>query len=80
MHPSSMGQFEMTLPFAVLPHDSVVARKTNFKKDVEPTAWFSKFIIFPTDSVQFNDPHISNNWIKTTDEKGRPTYTFTMSK
>ena len=80
MKHSQMGQFEMTLPFAVLPHDSVIARKVGFKNDASPTAWFTKFIIFPTDSVQFNDPHIADNWVKTTDEKGKPIYTFTMSK
>jgi hypothetical protein len=80
MKRSSMGPFEMTLPFAVLPHDSVIARRTNFKTDASPAAWFTRFIIFPTDSVLFNDPDNQDNWIKTTDERGRPIYTFTMSK
>ena len=77
---SQMGPFEMTLPFAVYPHDSVVARKANFRKDASPTAWFTKFTIFQTDSLSFNDPKSKDNWIKTTDEKGRPIYTFTMTK
>lgn len=76
----SMGQSEMTLPFIVLPHDSVLARRVGLKKDAEPTAWFTHFIIFPTDSILFNDPNNSANWIKSTDAKGRPVYTFIMTK
>ncbi len=77
---SSIGQFEMTLPFAVPPHDSIVARQTGFRKEAPPTAWFTKFIIFPTDSVAFNDPKLDENWIKKTDSKGRTVYTFTLTK
>lgn len=77
---SSMGPHEMTLPFAVPPNDSVVARQVGFKKGIEPTAWFSKFVIFPSDSLTFNDPNDSANWEKTMDEKGRPVYTFNMTK
>jgi hypothetical protein len=77
---SSMGQFEMTLPFTVLPHDSVLARRIGLKKNAEPITWFTRFIIFPTDSILFNDPNISANWIKSTDTKGRPVYTFKMAK
>lgn len=77
---SQMGPFEMTLPFVVYPHESVVARKANFKKDASPAAWFTKFTIFPTDSLSFNDPKNIDNWVKTIDEKGRPIYTFTMTK
>lgn len=77
---SSMGPFEMTLPFAVLPHDSVLARRVGYKKDAEPTGWFTKFIIFPTDSIYFNDPKQNGNWVKSIDIKGKPVYTFTMTK
>ena len=77
---NSMGSFEMTLPFAVPPNDSVLARQVNFKKDAEPTAWFTKFTIFPSDSINFNDPNNSMNWIKSTDQKGRPVYIFKMVK
>ncbi len=77
---SSMGPHEMTLPFAVAPNDSVIARQVGFKKGIEPTAWFSKFIIFPSDSINFNDPNDPANWKKTLDEKGRPVYTFNMTK
>ncbi len=80
MKRSQMGPFEMTLPFAVLPHDSVIARRVGFRKDAAPAAWFTKFTIFPTDSVSFNDPHNSDNWVKSTDIKGKPVYTFTMTR
>lgn len=75
-----MGQFEMTLPFTVLPNDSVLARKVGLRKDAEPTAWFTQFIIFPTDSLILNDPKNSANWIKSVDAKGRPVYTFILTK
>jgi len=75
-----MGEFEMTLPFAVLPHDSVIARRVNFRKDASPTLWFTNFRIFRTDSVSFNDPKNQANWIKTADANGKPIYTFTMSR
>ncbi len=77
---SSMGPFEMTLPFAVPPNDSVLARKANFHKDAAPTAWFSKFTIFPSDSITFNDPNNSQNWLRSIDSKGRPAYLFNMAK
>lgn len=77
---SSMGQFEMTLPFAVAPHDSTLARRVGFHKDAVPTAWFRTFVIFPTDSVLLNDPNDDGNWIKSSDEKGKPVYTFTLTK
>jgi hypothetical protein len=77
---SITGPFEMTLPFTVPPNDSIVARRVGFHKDAQPTAWFTKFIIFPTDGVAFNDPNINENWVKSTDEKGQPVYTFTLTK
>ena len=77
---SSMGQFEMTLPFTVLPTDSVVARRVNFRKDVSPNEWFTQFLVFPIDSVVLNDPNISTNWIKSSDSKGKPIYTFNIAK
>ena len=42
---SAMGPFEMTLPFMVLPQDSVLARRVNFKKDALPNHWFSQFLM-----------------------------------
>lgn len=77
---SSMGQFEMTLPFTILPKDSVLARRAKFRKDVLPNQWFTQFIIFPVDSVVLNDPNISINWIKSTDAKGKLIYTFNIAK
>ena len=75
-----MGQFEMSLPFIVLPHDSIIARQVGFKKDAEPIAWFTKFIIAPIDSIKMNDPKKVENWIKTTNTKGQPIYTFNLTK
>ncbi len=77
---SSMGQFEMTLPFTVLPNDSVLARRAKFRKDLSPNEWFTQFIIFPIDNVRLNDPKVSINWIKSADPKGRPIYTFNIAK
>lgn len=77
---SSMGPFVMTLPFTVLPKDSVLARSVKLRKDLPPTAWFSEFIIFPADSVALNDPKKADNWVKTLDAKGKPVYTFNLAK
>lgn len=77
---STMGAFSMTLPFTVLPNDSVVARRAKFRKDILPTQWFTQFIIFPVDSVFLNDPRNADNWIKSTDTKGKLVYTFNLAK
>ena len=77
---NTMGQVEMTLPFTVLPKDSVPARRANFSKDVSSNEWFTQFLIFPVDSVVLNDPNISANWIKSLDAKGKPIYTFNIAK
>jgi hypothetical protein len=77
---STMGAFNMTLPFTVLPNDSVIARKASFRKDILPTQWFTQFIIFPVDSVLLNDPNDPDNWIKSTDAKGKPVYKFNIAK
>lgn len=77
---TTIGEHEMTLPFMVLPNDSVVARRVNFRKDISPTKWFSQFIIFPVDSVVLNNPNDSTKWVKTTDVKGNPVYTFNIAK
>ena len=77
---SSMGPFEMTLPFSVPPKDSVLARQVGYKKDAAPTGWFTKFLIFPSDSINFNDPNNATNWVKSTDPKGRPVYIFNLTK
>jgi hypothetical protein len=80
MKQNSMGPFEMTLPFAVPPNDSILVRQVGFRKEAPPTAWFTKFIVFPADSISFNDPNVDENWIKSTDSKGRTVYTFTLTK
>ncbi len=77
---SSMGQFEMTVPFTAAPRDSVLVRKVGLRKDALPTDWFIKFVIFPTEGITFNDPNTPANWIKSTDIQGKPVYTFTMVK
>lgn len=77
---SSIGPYEMTLPFIVAPNDSVLARRTNYYFDALPNEWFSNFDVFPNDSVDFNDPNKSENWIKSLDEKGRVVYIFTLAK
>jgi hypothetical protein len=77
---NTMEQFEMTLPFTVLPKDSVLARRANFRKDVLPNEWFTQFLVFPVDSVVLNDSNISANWIKSSDAKGKPIYTFNIAK
>jgi hypothetical protein len=77
---SSMGAFEMTLPFTVLPKDSVLARRGKFINTIKPTDWFTDFVIFPVDSLPMNDPKILSNWVKSTDSKGNPIFIFNISK
>lgn len=77
---SPMGPFMMTLPFTVLPNDSVLTRKVQLKKDAPPTVWFTQLIIFPIDSIPLNDPNDPNNWIKSTDSKGKPIFIFNVAK
>jgi len=77
---SSMGEFEMTVPFTVLPNDSVLARRAKFRNDILPHQWFTQFIIFPVDGVLLNDPNIPENWIRSADKKGKPVYSFNIAK
>ena len=77
---SSMGSMEMTLPFTVLPKDSVLARRVGFRKDANPTAWFTNFTVFPADSVELNNPNDTINWIKSYNQKGKPQYIFNIAK
>lgn len=77
---STTGPNVLSKPFAVLPKDSVLARVVKLRKDLPPTAWFTEFIVFPKDSVTRNDPKNADNWIKTTDAKGRPVYTFNLAR
>jgi hypothetical protein len=77
---TSMGIYNMTLPFTVLTMDSVLARKVGIRKGSPPTVWFTQFIIFPIDSIKLNDPNDPNNWINSTDSKGKPIYIFNVTK
>lgn len=77
---SSAGPFEMTVPFTVLPGDSVLARQVHLKKDAPPSVWFTSFIIFPVDSVVLNEPKKDENWIRYTDAKGKTVYTFNIAQ
>ena len=77
---SSMGSSEFMLPFTLLPKDSLLMRRIGVKKEALPTVWFSKFVIFPTDSIVFNDAYKSENWHKSYDAKGNPVYTFIITK
>ena len=36
--------------------------------------------IFPTDSLEFNDPKNPQNWVKTIGKDGKPIYTFNIVK
>lgn len=43
----TFGAQQVTRSFTVNPHDSIIARKTYFKKDGEnPQKWFTKFEYF----------------------------------
>ena len=77
---STMGPFEMTLPFTVNPGDSVLARKVKFLKTASPTDWFTKFSLFPIDRVKMNDPAVAENWVRSSDPNGKPVYTFNIKK
>lgn len=72
------GPFEMTVPFTVLSGDSVLARHVNFREDAAPTAWFTNFTLLPIEGTLLKDPNQPENWIKSTDDKGKPVYTFTV--
>ena len=77
---SQMGPFLLNIPFTVKAQDSVLARKVALRNDLTPENWFEKFEIFPTDSLQFNDPKNSQNWVKTIGKDGKPIYTFNIVK
>lgn len=77
---NSMGPYEMTLPFTVNSGDTVLFRRNGFRKNANPTAVYSKFIIFPVDNVNLNNPKDSTNWIKSLDIKGKPQYIFDLNK
>ncbi|MRG44039.1 hypothetical protein GFS24_02880 [Chitinophaga sp. SYP-B3965] len=77
---TTAGPYIMSLPFSVAPQDSVLARSAKFRKGLAPNQWFTDFIIFPKDSVVLNDPKNPDNWVKSTDAKGKLVYTFNLAK
>lgn len=77
---SSMGAYQMTLPFTVLPQDSVLARRVNFKNGASPNQWFTQFIIFPVEGVILNNPNNPQNWIMSKNSQGKITYTFNLAR
>ena len=76
--PMSRGPLERS--FSVSPKDTILVRQVEFKKDTEPQKWFLEFNIFPVDGVVMKDPNKAENWIKGINERGKPTYTFTIAE
>lgn len=66
--------------FTVSPNDSVLTRRASMKNNLGPEKYFTHFNIFPTDSLEFNDPRNPQNWIKTIGQDGKPVYTFNIVK
>lgn len=80
-HSQITGPFIINNNFTVPPKDSILVRQTYFKKDGEnPQGWFQEFQIMQIDSVKLFDPKKAENWIKGTDNKGKPFYTFTVAE
>lgn len=77
---STMGPYEMTVPFNVPPQDSILARQVGFKKDVNPNLWFVRFTISRLEGAKINDPYKPENWKKGIDSRGKPIYTFTIAE
>ncbi|WP_435263287.1 hypothetical protein [Tenacibaculum sp. nBUS_03] len=78
---SSMGNYDMTIPFIVKPKDSVLARQVGFKKDGKsPQSWFTKFEISETEGVRIYDPNKVENWKKMKNKKGQIFYVFTIAE
>ena len=81
MKHSQTGPFYINQPFTVQPKDSVLTRKIGYKIDGQnPQNWFTKFKIFPIDSLEFNDPKQPQNWVKSLDKDGKPMFTFKIVK
>jgi len=72
-----LGLHEVTETFTVHPNDSVLARKIEFLAN--NTKWFTRFIIYPVEGIQMNDPNIPENWIRY-DRNNLPIYVFTLNK
>ena len=72
--------YTVTISFDVNPNDSVLARKTGFKKDgTAPQSWFESFVITQVEGIEMNNPELSENWVKYNIDK-IPTYVFTLNK
>lgn len=77
---SQSGPYVINQHFTVKPNDSVLARKVALRNDVSPEKWFTQFTIFPTDGLEFNDPKVGQNWVKTVGKDGKPVYIFNIVK
>ena len=77
---NSNGYFDMTVPHTVQGKDSILVRKVEFNKYVEPQKWFTNFKIFPVGLVKMNDPNKPGNWKKWMNSRGKPCYTFTIAE
>lgn len=77
---SQNGPFDVNQSFTIKPKDSVLTRRASMRNDVSPEKWFTSFNIFPTDSLEFNDPNLSQNWVKSIGKDGKPIYTFNIVK
>jgi hypothetical protein len=79
-HSTITGPYEISLPFTLNVNDSVLARRTEMKKDGKnPQEWFTKFVIHPVEGIQMNDPNLPENWIKY-NTNDTPIYVFTLNK
>ena len=77
---SQNGPYDINQSFTIKSNDSVMTRKVSMRNDVSPEKWFTRFNIFQTDSLEFNDPKIPQNWVKTIGKDGKPIYTFNIVK
>lgn len=77
---SSMGPSIMTLPFTVLPNDSVLARRVGLRNDAKATDWFTDFTIFPVNGIELSNPNDTLNWLLSYDKNGKPQYIFHIAK
>jgi len=77
---ATMGLHSMRLPFKIAPDETVLARQVGFPEDGKPQDWFRKFDIIPTEAARLKDPYLSHNWVRSTDKKDRPAYTFIIAE
>ncbi|CAL2093418.1 conserved hypothetical protein [Tenacibaculum sp. 190524A02b] len=79
-HSTMSPPYELTVPFTVKPKDSILVRQIRYKRNAEPQHWFIRFEIFPIGLLVMNNPENPNNWKKWLDIKGKPNYTFLLTK